>query len=124
MDSSDDQPDEGAPAARLGSLVRLLGFKGTERHPSALEVPSQEQPRGEAHPSRRPRRAGVTGRYERYAVTTPCPGCGERQLAIEMRITAKPIGSFSIGGSQPKVVAREVPWLVCAACGIEAEGKQ
>jgi uncharacterized paraquat-inducible protein A len=53
---------------------------------------------------------------------TACPRCGVKALRIEMRLTAKRIGSFSLAGAQMKVVATEVPWLVCGVCGIEAEG--
>lgn len=52
----------------------------------------------------------------------PCPNCGADELRIEMRLRAKPIGTFSIAGASPKVVATEVPWLVCGGCGVEAEG--
>lgn len=55
---------------------------------------------------------------------TECPRCGVKALRIEMRLTAKKIGSFSLSGAQMKVVAVEVPWLVCGICGVEAEGKR
>lgn len=54
---------------------------------------------------------------------TPCPGCGNKTLAIEMRLTASPVGTFSLAGVGMKVTAATKPWLVCTNCGIEAEGK-
>lgn len=54
---------------------------------------------------------------------TPCPACGERTLTIEMRMTAKPIGEFSLAGVGMKVSATNKPWLICTNCGVEAEGK-
>lgn len=56
--------------------------------------------------------------------TTPCPACGEVALRIETRLEARPIGSFSLAGAQLKSSAKEVPWLVCGACGVEAKGHQ
>jgi hypothetical protein len=56
-------------------------------------------------------------------VDTPCPNCGATELRIEHRLQARPIGSFSLSGVQTKVTAREWPWLVCGACGVEAPGK-
>ena len=47
-----------------------------------------------------------------------CPGCGEvGSLGVELRLVAKPIGSFSLAGAQMKVSAREVPHLVCTTVG-------
>lgn len=58
----------------------------------------------------------------------PCPQCGANALRIEMRtrIVTKPIGSFSLAGTQMKFSAWRVkwPWLVCGNCGIEAEAKE
>jgi hypothetical protein len=53
---------------------------------------------------------------------TPCPGCGEKKLRIEWRLTAQPLGSFSLSGHSMKVSATSGPWLVCDGCGIEAQG--
>lgn len=57
----------------------------------------------------------------------PCRECGAEKLRIEFRtrLTAKPIGSFSISGYQMKVAAlgQEWPWMVCDNCGEECEGK-
>ena len=55
---------------------------------------------------------------------TPCPSCGVKGLRIEYRLTAKPLGSFSLAGAQMKVSAVRVPWLICGTCGVEAEGKR
>lgn len=54
---------------------------------------------------------------------TPCPACGEQALTIEMRLTANPVGNFSLAGVGMKVTAANKPWLACSNCGIEAEGK-
>ena len=56
-------------------------------------------------------------------VKEPCPACGERTLQIEWRLVAKEVGSFSLAGATPKVVATEKPFLRCTACGVEAEGE-
>lgn len=55
---------------------------------------------------------------------TICPACGADALRIEYRLRAKPLGTYSLAGAQPKVAAENWPWLVCDSCGIEAEGKQ
>lgn len=55
---------------------------------------------------------------------TPCPNCGEKKLRVEYRLEAKPIGTFSVAGSQPKVAARQWPWVVCDGCGVEARAKE
>ena len=54
---------------------------------------------------------------------TPCPVCGALALRIEERLTAKPIGTYSLAGAQMKVSVL-VPWLVCGSCGAAAEGKR
>jgi len=51
-----------------------------------------------------------------------CPGCGADTLQVEWRLTAAPLGSYSLAGAQDKIAAREVPWLVCGHCGIAAQG--
>jgi hypothetical protein len=53
---------------------------------------------------------------------TPCPSCGAVALRIEWRLTARPIGSFSLSGAGMKLSAREVPWLICGSCEIEIQG--
>ncbi len=52
----------------------------------------------------------------------PCPACGAEALRFVTRLRAKEIGTFSIAGAQPKVVATEVVYLVCDSCKVEAEG--
>ena len=54
---------------------------------------------------------------------TSCPACGVKALRIEWRMTAHPVGTFSLAGAQTKFAASEKPWLVCGNCGVEAEGK-
>lgn len=61
---------------------------------------------------------------EQWAAEQSCPQCGFAGLVIEWRLTSKPLGSFSLAGSQMKVSATELPWIKCPACGVEAEGKQ
>lgn len=57
----------------------------------------------------------------------PCRDCGQLTLRIEWRskLVAKPTGSYSLAGAQPKVAAEEKPWpwAVCDNCGDESEGK-
>jgi len=55
---------------------------------------------------------------------TPCLKCGKKTLIIEMRLTTKPMGTYSIAGVQPKVMASEWPWLKCINCGIESAAKE
>lgn len=46
-----------------------------------------------------------------------CPECGRSdRLALEVRLSAKPLGSYSIAGAQPKVIATEQLAVVCT-CG-------
>jgi hypothetical protein len=52
-----------------------------------------------------------------------CPACGERELHVELALTARPLGTWSLSGAQPKTSAREVPVIRCAACGISSEGR-
>ncbi len=58
---------------------------------------------------------------------TPCPGCGEFGLFIELRdrFFARPLGSFSLAGMQVKASAVKTQWpyLVCGECGISAPAK-
>jgi hypothetical protein len=54
---------------------------------------------------------------------TPCPWCGNRTLHIGEELRAKPIGSYSLSGTQMKVSAYTFPILVCHACGLEVEGR-
>lgn len=53
-----------------------------------------------------------------------CPACQEHSLVIEWRLTAKPVGSFSLSGLQMKFSATHQPWIRCTSCGIEAKGKE
>lgn len=58
-----------------------------------------------------------------------CPLCGEFTLQLVERegLLAKPLGSFSLAGMQPKISAHKVmwPWLVCSRpeCEYEERGK-
>lgn len=56
-----------------------------------------------------------------------CPHCHTTgSLRIEVRLVAKPLGSYSIAGAQPKVVATQIPHLVCtkANCGFILAAKR
>lgn len=57
----------------------------------------------------------------------PCTRCGARTLRVELReeLVAKPLGTFSLAGVNPKVsaVSRDWPWAVCDTCGGESRGK-
>jgi hypothetical protein len=58
----------------------------------------------------------------------PCRDCAVPALRVEWRtvLVAKPVGSHSLAGMQPKVAAEEKPWpwAVCDNCGGESKGKQ
>ena len=55
---------------------------------------------------------------------TPCPACGYEFLILEMRLVAKPLGTYSLAGMQLKVAAYEWPYIVCKGCGIDAPAKR
>jgi hypothetical protein len=55
-------------------------------------------------------------------VDGPCPICGASALHIEVRLTAAPIGTFSIPGAQPKIAASSTAHLVCRSCKAETQG--
>lgn len=57
-----------------------------------------------------------------WAGAQTCPGCGHSGLRIEMRLLARPLGTFSLAGAQDKVSASEVPFLICDGCGASAQG--
>lgn len=56
-----------------------------------------------------------------------CGACGAKELRIEYRETlqVRPLGTFSLSGSQMKFSGNMVrwPWVVCKACGAEGKGK-
>ncbi len=60
---------------------------------------------------------------ERIKLGVTCTYCGSNETWIEQRLTAMPIGSFSLSGMTPKVSARYWPWAVCDGCGHESKGK-
>jgi hypothetical protein len=53
-----------------------------------------------------------------------CPQCGENRWSIEWHLVAKPDGTYSLAGQQPKVSAVQTPCLVCDNCAFEIKGKQ
>lgn len=61
------------------------------------------------------------------ALPQPCPGCGVRALELIQRLEARPIGTWSLAGIQPKVTVRPWPHVRCSVdrggCGIEARGR-
>lgn len=67
-------------------------------------------------------RAAANARLEEMVEGTPCPHCGEKTLELSWRIVAKPLGSFSLSGSQLKFSANEIPFIQCLACGSSGEG--
>lgn len=58
-----------------------------------------------------------------YLDDIACTKCGSRLLRIEIRLEAKPIGTWSLSGNQMKTVAEEWPYMVCDGCGSECRGK-
>lgn len=54
---------------------------------------------------------------------TPCPACGEKKLAITMRVRVKPLGTFSLPGAQLKFPGIRWPYLMCEGCGVSAPAK-
>lgn len=56
---------------------------------------------------------------------TPCPSCGHHTLQIDLRLTAREIGEFSLAGQQPKVSAEFLPWLYCQRpeCNFQQRGQ-
>jgi hypothetical protein len=56
-----------------------------------------------------------------------CPDCNAvGTLALEYLLVAKPFGTYSLAGAQPKVAAYEWPHLVCKAegCGFAKAAKK
>lgn len=68
----------------------------------------------------------LTERATARLAATPCPRCGvaEGRLAVTVGMAARPLGSHSLAGAQPKVSAREVPVLACSGegCGFRITG--
>ena len=55
---------------------------------------------------------------------TPCPTCNRvGTLYVEVKLVAKPIGSFSLAGAQTKVTAESKPFLLCSVCHFTKMGK-
>lgn len=53
---------------------------------------------------------------------TQCPKCGHLGLDVTERFIAKPLGTFSLAGVQPKVSARKELHWSCLADDCDAEG--
>lgn len=45
------------------------------------------------------------------------------RIRVELRLEARPLGSWSLAGAQMKTSAVEHPWAVCGACGHESRGE-
>lgn len=55
---------------------------------------------------------------------TPCPKCeAANVLYVDINFVAKPIGTFSLSGSQMKVSGRERPVLKCRNCDFNLPGE-
>lgn len=52
----------------------------------------------------------------------PCKHCASKSLRVELRLEAKPLGTWSLSGAQMKTVASEWPWMVCDNCHRESRG--
>lgn len=52
----------------------------------------------------------------------PCPRCAGTPLYIEARLVAKPLGTYSISGTELKLVAEAAVFLVCTSCQAEVKG--
>lgn len=55
-------------------------------------------------------------------VVGKCPLCSG-DLTIQMRLEAKPLGTWSSAGGQIKVAASNWPWLVCSDCPFQEKGR-
>ena len=57
-------------------------------------------------------------------VDATCRHCDTHgMIYVELRLEARPVGSFSLSGAQVKVSASGHPYAVCAACGHESRGE-
>lgn len=56
---------------------------------------------------------------------SPCPDCLRYTLRLELRLEARPLGTWSLSGAQPKTSAIEWPYAVCVAddCNFETRAK-
>ncbi|WP_425829337.1 hypothetical protein [Streptomyces fractus] len=82
---------------------------------------ARDRSRGPARPTLK-----ITLEGERTLMTpdlddAACPHCGERDLRIEFRLTARL--DAALAGTQPKLAAAPWPWLVCGNCRAESRGK-
>lgn len=54
-----------------------------------------------------------------------CRYCGATgRIRVEWRLEAKPLGTYSIAGLQPKAVARSHPYATCGGCGHVSRGQR
>ncbi|WP_286347080.1 hypothetical protein [Frondihabitans sucicola] len=62
---------------------------------------------------------------EKHHIDAPCPMCGHQGMTVAPRLTAKPLGSYSLAGVQMKFSATSEMWITCdAGCGFEEKGKR
>lgn len=56
----------------------------------------------------------------------PCPDCGHRTLEVQLRLRARPPGTWSLAGAQPKTSAVVWPYVVCVTehCGFSNAATQ
>jgi hypothetical protein len=65
----------------------------------------------------------VLAELRKVAAAAACPLCGLTGcISIAWRLVAKPLGSFSLSGSQMKLSANRSLWATCSTpgCGMEA----
>lgn len=68
--------------------------------------------------------AGLQAALDAMVAKAPCPRCASTgTLTVTDRLVAKPVGTFSLAGHQPKVSARRRPELACSECGLRRLGE-
>ncbi|GHG59147.1 hypothetical protein GCM10012320_33120 [Sinomonas cellulolyticus] len=60
---------------------------------------------------------------QRVPLAAPCRYCGAWSIFVELRLEARPVGSFSLAGAMPKASASTWPYAVCDACGHGSRGE-
>lgn len=55
---------------------------------------------------------------------SPCPRCSVTgRISVRRVLVAKPLGTWSLAGTQDKTVAQDKAVLECDACGFSATGR-
>lgn len=52
-----------------------------------------------------------------------CPQCGHQGVNLVYKLRAKKLGTWSLAGTQPKLVLERWPYIICPECGLEGEGE-